>query len=176
MSRIGGFFPFPPNTLVIELGGGGAYYLPPGNWLVSTGFVTVLQWFNPLNEQWVGTIPSTDPTYLSSDGANYRLVNMSGIVQAANITNAGSGGTNGIGAAATGVSVSFGAAPANGQAASAYPIVGGALSSPTITQVGTGFVVPPLILIDPPPLGGIQAVAIATITTAGVLNAVSLIN
>jgi len=37
-------------------------------------------------------------------------------------------------------------------------------------------VVPPLILIDQPPLGGIQATAVATITAAGALASVTLVN
>ena len=34
------------------------------------------------------------------------------------------------------------------------------MAAPTITQAGSGFTKPPLIVIDPPPQGGIQATAI----------------
>jgi hypothetical protein len=100
---------------------------------------------------------------------------MSGVVSAVQITNAGSSGTNGIGSAATGTTIGFGSAPANGIAAQAYPIVGGKLSGLTITQAGSGFVFPPVLLIDAPPQGGIQATATCTIS-GGAINAVTLQN
>lgn len=172
--RIGGPVPFGQQEQQIALGPGGVMYLPPGNFLVTLGLVTVLQSFDPFALQWrTFGPPNMDEVPVESDGYNWRLINQSGIVVGASITNAGSGGVNGIGAAATGVNVTF-AAPAAGQAATAYPIVGGALSAPTITQAGSGFLVPPLILIDPPPFGGVQATAVATINAAGAINAVTL--
>jgi hypothetical protein len=36
-----------------------------------------------------------------------------------------------------------------------------------VTQAGSGFLVPPVLVIDPPPPGGIQATAIAVMTAAG---------
>jgi hypothetical protein len=175
--RIGGAFPFGQGAVPVGLGGGEQFYVPPGNYYVQLGSVTLLQAFDGVNQVWrnVG-FPGGNMQVLSCDGSNYRLVNMSGVIAAVNITNAGSGATvNGIGTAVNGVSIGFGAAPTNGIAASAYPIVGGKLSGLTIAAGGSGFVFPPVIVIDPPPQGGIQATATCTIS-AGAINAVTLQN
>ena len=175
MSRIGGLFPFPQqapanNDGVVALASGGVYTFPPGNYLVQTGPQTQLQWFDPIQQNWRSVGPQ-DATFnlVSSDGCNYRLINLSGVVIGSFITNAGSGGTNGIGSLATGATVTY-AAPASGLAlatAAGYVIVGGSVQAPTIAQPGSGFVMPPLITCDPPPPGGIQATAYATINSAG---------
>jgi hypothetical protein len=174
--RIGGAFPFGQGNVPVGLAGGEQWYVPPGNYYVQLGSVTVLQVFDAINQIWrnIG-FPGGNLQVMSADGFNYRLVNMSGVVAGVNITNAGSGGTNGIGTAATGTTIGFGAAPANGIAASAYPIVGGKLSGLTIANGGSGFVFPPVLLLDPPPIGGIQATATCTIS-AGAINAVTLQN
>jgi hypothetical protein len=184
MSRIGGVFPFsqqmPANgDGVIALPSGGIYMLPPGNFLLQLGTQTQCQSFDPNQLNWRGVqAASGEFTYISSDGTNYRLVNLSGVVLGASITAVGSGGTNGIGATATGAAVTF-AAPAAGGAlatATAYPIVGGSVAAPTITQPGSGLLVPPLLMCDPPPVGGIQATAVATISSAGAVTAVTMVN
>lgn len=175
--RVGGPTPYGVNGLAVALAAGGQFYIPAGNYKVTLGGQTMCEWFDPTTLCWrvVGQ-PHQQLFDLSCDGYNYRLVNASGVVVGAAITNAGSGATNGIGSTATGVAVSFGAAPANGQAASAYPIVGGAINTAiAITNGGSGFVVPPMLLIDPPPAGGIQATARCTIS-AGVINAVTVDN
>lgn len=183
MARIGGAFPFPlaqpqEGGGVIALASGQVFYCPAGEYLCSTGGQTVLQWYDPINQLWrvVGS-PNTQLRYINCDGFNYRLLNASGIVTGAAITNAGSGATNGVGTTATGVSVSFGAAPSNGVAATAYPIVGGAISTTiTITQAGSGFVTAPTIVIDPPQTaGGVQATAVCRIS-AGAIAAVTVLN
>ncbi|HWS65705.1 MAG TPA: hypothetical protein VN325_23345 [Steroidobacteraceae bacterium] len=176
--RLGGPFPFnPAGSFPVSLGGGQYFYIPPGNWLVSTGGQSVIQWWDPVLSTWRNICPAPTPgAALSTDGYNYRLINMSGVVQGAAITNAGSGGVNGIGPTQTGTSVSFAAPGGNGQTAKGYAIIGGSLPALSIAQAGSGFVVPPLILIDQPPLGGIQATAVATITAAGALASVTLVN
>jgi hypothetical protein len=184
MPRIGGAFPFPLAQVaegggVIMLPSGGVFYAPPGEWAVDTGAVTSIQWWDPIQQMWRGyQDPAGDGQYISSDGYNYRLINNSGVVTGALITAAGSGGTNGIGSVATGVTVTF-AAPVSGQVnqtATAYAIVGGSVQAPTIAQAGSGFLVPPLIVIDPPPPGGIQATAVATINAAGGISAITMVN
>lgn len=183
MSRIGGVFPFSQQMPAngdgeIPLPSGGIYLIPPGNYVPLTGSQTNLQWFDPNQLAWRVLFPTDTPVPISSDGTNYRLVNLSGVVVGASITNAGSGGTNGIGATATGVTVAFGAPAAGGAlaTATAYPIVGGSVAAPTITQGGSGFLVPPLLMADAPPVGGIQATAVATINSAGVVSAVTIVN
>src|SRR5262245_6344843 len=123
--RVGGAFPFPQNAVPIYLGQGEQCYVPEGNFLLTLGFATELQWFDPTDLIWRSYAqPLTQSIQIESDGYNWRLCNMSGVVVGGTITNAGSGGTNGIGATQTGVSVSFGAAPANGVAAAGYAVVG----------------------------------------------------
>ena len=184
MARIGGAFPLPfpivqaANGAVI-LGGGGVFYPPAGNYFLSLGDVTALQYFDGQSQQWrVLGAPDSPPMFVSVDGYNFRLLNMSGIITGAAITNAGTGGTNGIGSVATGVNIAFAAPAAGGAPATAtgYAIVGGSVQAPTITQAGQGFLVPPLVVIDPPAPGGIQATAIATITAAGALNSIVMQN
>ena len=184
MSRIGGAFPFPLAQVgegggVITLPSGGIWYPPAGEWLVTTGSQTLLQYFDPINQIWRGVQqPLVQAQYISTDGVNYRAQNVSGTVAGALITSAGSGATNGIGTAATGVSVTF-TAPASGQAnqtATAYPIIGGSVQAPTIANAGSGFLVPPVIVIDAPPSGGVQATAVCTINSAGGISAVTMVN
>src|SRR6266852_1310377 len=142
MAQMRGFFPLPfgsPQATgaanVVTLASGQTYVLPPGEWALTTGSQTIVQWFDPDNYQWRNMSGPTSFEQISSDGANYRLVNWSGIVQGANITNAGSGGTNGIGTIQTGSTVTFGA-----------PAAGGA------TATAQGYVVVPLFYIIPQPM------------------------
>jgi len=175
--RIGGAFQFGQGNVPVGLAGGEQWYVPPGNYYINLGNVTLLQVFDGINDVWrnIG-YPGGNVQVTSADGANYRLVNMSGCIAGVSITNAGSGATvNGIGSAVNGVTIGFGAAPANGIAAQAYAITGGKLSGLTIAAGGSGFVFPPVLLIDPPPSGGIQATATCTIS-GGAINAVTLQN
>ena len=184
MARIGGAFPFPTAQVnegggVIQLPSGGIWYFPAGQYLATTGAVSAVQWFDPILQGWRSWgEPTVTSQYISCDGYNYRLLNASGIVAGAAITAAGAGGTNGIGSVATGVSLAF-TAPVSGQAnqtATGYPIVGGSVAAPTIVQAGSGFLSPPLIVIDPPPPGGIQATAVATLNAAGGISAIAMVN
>lgn len=176
--RLGGNFPLGQTAIPVPLPSGGIFTPPAGNYLVTTGLVTVLQYFDPTLLEWrVYAQPGAEAMPVAMDGANWRLVNMSGVVIDASITNAGSGAVNGIGAAATGVAVSFGAAPTGGVAAAGYAIVGGSINTTiTITNGGSGFLVPPLLLIDPPPPGGIQATAVVSALTAGAISGVTVTN
>jgi hypothetical protein len=184
MSRVGGQFPFPQQAPangdgIITLPSGGIYTFPPGNYAVQCGGQTQLQTFDPNQLAWRG-LQSPDGTFnfCSVDGCNFRLVNLSGVCIGAVITNAGLGGTNGIGTIATGTAISF-SAPVSGltaATATAYPIVGGSVQAPTITQGGSGFIMPPLVICDAPPVGGIQATAIATINSSGAVATVVMQN
>ena len=182
MSQIRGVFPLPftspqingvPNVLTLP--SGGIYYPPPGTYLINTGGQTICQWWDPTNAIWRNYAGPETLAQISCDGTNYRLVNMSGVVVGANITNAGSGGTNGIGPTQTGATVAFAAPAAGGVTATAqgYAVVGGSVPAPTVTQGGSGFLVPPIVCCDPPPPGGVQATFTAVITSAGVLSTVT---
>lgn len=180
MARIGGAFPFPIAQVQeggsrIALASGGTFYPGPGSFLLQTGANTVLEWFDPNDQTWRTLVPASNGDFVAADGVNYRFRNTTGIVTATAITGAGSAGTNGIGTVATGVNVAVTAAPAGGQTAVIVPIVGGSVAAPTITQAGSGFLVPPLIVIDPPPLGGIQATAVASINSSGAITAITMV-
>jgi hypothetical protein len=184
MAQMRGQFPFPPTApqiqgmgAVIALASGQAYYPPQGNYLVETGDVTVLQWYDPQNNMWRTYCQSGELTTFSTDGGNYRLVNMSGCIVGASITNAGSGGVNGIGPVQTGTTLTFAAGGTGaGLTAQGYAIVGGSVPVPTINNGGSGFLVPPLIFCDPPPQGGVQATFTATISAGGVITAINQVN
>jgi hypothetical protein len=181
MSRIGGIFPFPFETPqtgdgTYSLAGGGVYVPPAGDWQVVCDANTQLQWFNPNTLVWQPSTAGAAFQQVSTDPANFRIINTTGTVTGTTITGAGTGATNGIGTTATGVTLVFTASPVGAIAtAVAFPIVGGSVQAPTITQGGSGFLAPPLIMIDPPPAGGIQATAVATISSAGVVTAITMV-
>jgi hypothetical protein len=185
MAQMRGVFPLPPSAPqltgtpdVVVLQPGGTYTIPPGEYLTTTGGQTVIQWWDQLGAIWRNYAGPNTWEQISSDGANYRLVNLSGVVVGGSITNAGSGGTNGIGPNQTGSTISWTAPAAGGLGSTAqgYVIVGGTVPAPTVTQGGSGFLVPPLITCDPPPPGGIQATFTSTISAAGVLTGVTQVN
>jgi hypothetical protein len=185
MAQMRGYFPLPSgspqNTGIPEavlLIPGGIYYPPSGEYVITTGGQTVIEWWDPTNAIWRNYAGPNTFEQISADGANYRLVNLSGCAVGALITNAGSGGVNGIGPNQTGSTVAFGAPAAGGVTATAqgYVIVGGTVPAPTVTQGGSGFLVPPLIVCDPPPAGGVQATFTSTISAAGVLTGVAQVN
>jgi hypothetical protein len=185
MAQMRGVFPLPLGGLqvagspeVVVLPSGGIYQVPAGEYLTTTGGQTVIQWWDPNGAIWRNYAGPNTWEQISCDGTNFRLVNMSGVCVGANITNAGSGGTNGIGPNQTGATVSFAAPAAGGALATAqgYAIVGGSVPAPTVTQGGSGFVAPPLIACDPPPVGGIQATFTSTISAAGGITGIAQVN
>jgi len=182
MARIGGAFPLPlaqvqEGGASIELASGGVFYPPSGEYLLTLGTGCVAQYWDPVAQQWRTFCPAGSGCFVSFDGYNFRLLNTTGIVSSMAITGAGTGGTNGIGFAATGAAAAIAASDTTGGAgATAYVIVGGSVAAPTITQAGSGFVVPPLVVIDPPPAGGIQATAIAALTAGGGIASITMEN
>lgn len=179
MAQIRGFFPLPftspqntqcPNVLTLV--GGQTFTPPAGEYLIQTGDQTCIQVWDASNALWRNYAPPMSITQLSMDGANYRLINLSGCVVGASITAAGTTGTNGIGPLQSSAVVAF-TAPASGRAAQGYGIVGGSVPAPTVTQAGSGFLVPPIVCCDPPPQGGIQATFTCTLTSGGGINTVT---
>src|SRR5215472_19349177 len=101
--RIGGSTPFNPSgAFPVALGPGSYSYIPPGNYLCSLGAQTCVEWWDPVQSAWRVVAWPNEQFPISVDGYNYRLINRSGVVVGASITNAGSGGTNGIGPTQTG--------------------------------------------------------------------------
>ena len=182
MAQMRGVFPLPFTSpqvtgtpAEITLPSGGQWYPPPGNYLITTGSQTIVQWWDPNGAIWRQYSGPETMAQIATDGTNYRLLNNSGTCVGASITNAGSGGVNGIGPIQTGSTVTFAAPAAGGVTATAqgYVVVGGTVPAPTVTQGGSGFLVPPTIVCDPPPVGGVQATFTSTISAAGVITGVT---
>lgn len=160
-------------TNAINLAAGECVVMPAGTFYISPGAVTAIQWLDPVSQFWrtVGATSYAGGFNLDSDGGNLRLANLSGCPIGALITNAGTGYTNGIGTAATGLTIT----PSAGGSVW-VPVVGGAINSTiTITTAGTNYSFPPLLIISAPPAGGIQATATCTVS-AGAINAVTVTN
>jgi len=173
MARLGGQFPFPlaqvaEGTTRLTLGSGASFVLPPNQYLVVLDANSVLEYWDPQAATWQILYPHSTSGDVTSDGCNYRVRNDSGSLGPVVLgTNNSTGYTNGIGPVQTGATIGVPAAPTVLQTGSAYIIVGGAVAAPTVTQAGSGFTAPPMIFIDPPPIGGIQASAHATLTAGG---------
>jgi hypothetical protein len=180
MARTGGLFPFPQANVAeggsrIDLASGGVFVLPGNQYLIVTDASTQVQAWDPILTSWLTLVANSQEGDITADGCNYRLFNNTGTISAGVIANGTAAGlTNGIGPI-TGVTAAISAAPAGGVTGTAYVIVGGAVAAPTVTQAGSGFTIPPLIVIDPPPTGGIQATAHA-VMTAGTIASIAIDN
>ena len=119
-----------------------------------------LQAYDPVTQTWRAVGSSNEGSFIEtvwSDGLNYRIANQTGCPVGALLTNAGSGYTS-----APTVTPSAGGSIWKA-------IVGGALSTTvTITNGGIGYTYPPIVLIQNPPNGGIQATAYCTLTSGSV--------
>jgi hypothetical protein len=147
--------------------------LPAGTFYVSPGPVTSLQWLDPVTTVWrtINATPNAGGFYIDADSGNYRLANLTGTVIGAVITNAGSGYVNGIGTAATGLTIT----PSAGGSVW-VPVVGGVNNGTvTITAGGSNYSFAPTIVCSAPPTGGIPMTAVCTVA-AGAINAVSVTN
>lgn len=165
-----------PGEVVLQ--SGGLWLFPAGEYLVTCGPNTVVQYFNPLKRCWVPTsLPSPGLVqWVSADGGNYRLYNVSGTVISVTVGGAGSGGTNGIGPVETGTAIAFAAATPPGVTAEGYVIIGGTVPAPTVTLPGQDFLVPPVICCDPPPDGGLQATFVCELNTTGGIASVTQVD
>jgi len=167
----------------INLPSGDVYLIPSGQYQMILGNYTTLQMFDPATQIWRNAVPCAQAgaTLVSSDGANFRLANITGTVQGVVITNAGTGYTNGIYPAGTQLgtaaspSVTF-AAGGGSVLATGNVIVGGAINTTvTITTAGSGYTKAPILVVSAPPAGGVPATMTCTIS-GGAINAVTVTN
>jgi hypothetical protein len=157
------------------LPGGSAYNIPSGRWLVNLGALSILQEYNPVTGSWnsidtgangaatlsqgaTGTVGTT----IFSDGNNYRVLNPTGLPFKAT-----PGGT------LTGYTSGPPTLTASAGGAVLKAIVGGAVSSFTVTNGGSNYTYPPIVLISSPPNSGIQATAYATLS-GGAVSTITL--
>lgn len=168
------FYPFvlynapqDPSSNVMTLNSGSTFNIPAGNFMIDLGPTLVFQFLDPVNNIW--ELPRTG--YMGrlqqpfSDGYTSRIANLTGCPVCAVITNAGSGYPT------TGTTVT-----ASGTGGSTWQaVVGGQLSVSTVSVVGGGYGVPPIVMIPPPPSPGVQATGYATIQS-GTIASVTLDN
>lgn len=133
--------------------------LARGRWMVWLGPYAVLQMLDPVTQMWRITATSMpSPLLVDSDGFNFRVANLTGCAVGAIVTAKGSGYAQ---ATTT-------AMPASGNS-EWQPIIGGAIgTSVSISAAGAGYGVAPLVLIPPPPPPGVQATAVAVISSGSV--------
>jgi len=151
----------------ITLTAGQTALIPAGSWFIVPGPYTYLQFLDPVSGLWrnVAQMNGNCAQPVSSDGANFRLANLSGCAAGAVVTNAGSGYTS-----APTVTASAGG--------SLWRAIVGGLVNTTATvpsQAGANYTYPPICIIAPPPAGGIQATAVATIS-GGAVNGITITN
>lgn len=183
-SRMGaGAFDQTHTPIPVALNSGGLFMIPSGQYMVMPGPFTFLQWFDAATQIWRNTgTPTLGSTFpITSDGYNFRLANLTGCMVGASLTTAGSGLTNGIYPAGTGTGVATNptvtvSAGGGNVTATCNLIVGGAINSTiAITTAGAGYTRPPVLKISAPPVGGVPATAVCTLT-AGAIGSVTVTN
>lgn len=164
-------------TNSLSLTAGETWLIPAGTWMVYPGPYTFVQELDP-----VTNVYRTRPTaatvnqFVESDGANWRLANTTGCVVGAVITTATcTGSTNGIGSAINGVTCT-----ASSGGSVWTTIIGGAISATIATATasnttaGSGYTYPPIVIIDAPPQGGLQATAFCSLSGGSTVTAASI--
>jgi hypothetical protein len=155
-------------TTAYALEAGAAYLVPSGWWQFEGGPYCSLQEMDTRLGIWVpigndSCSPlGSSSRYIHSDGVNFRIVNQSGCVIGALLTNAGSGYTS----APTVTDATTGA--------TYQAIVGGAVNTTvTVTNGGSNYTYPPFVQIQSPANPGIQATGYCTLS-AGAVTSVTI--
>lgn len=153
------------NTNVIALQAGTTTLVPPGVQNLVLGKYTTLQTPDPITGIWRGIGGGQvggSSIQVRSAGQNYRLANQTGCIIGVNVTTAGTGYT--IPPTITSASK-----------ATFQAILGSVVSSYTVTNGGSNYLYPPIVMVAAPPQPGIQATAYATLT-AGVVTSITFID
>lgn len=172
-------YPFPLSngnnqapTNEVSLAAGQSVIIPPGEWICNPGKYGVLQYQDPVNQpnisQYVGvwrTVRAQRGTFqVRSDGVNYRILNPLGVPVAAIVTKGGANYTQ------AGTTVTASSGNSTWQA-----IIGGRVSL-SLTAFGSGYGVAPVVNIVSPAGPAVAATAVATISTNGRVDSITLIN
>src|ERR1700761_1880777 len=82
-----------PHSIVLQ--SGGIWIVPQGQFRLKVDYQSALQWYDYDSGQWRNKDAEAPGgwTEVSSDGTNYRVINLSGTIQGAKITAAGTGYT-----------------------------------------------------------------------------------
>jgi hypothetical protein len=179
--------PADTGTNQLALSPGDSFVVPAGDYSIGLGMYLVLQFLDPITNTWftpAGSAWNRGMIFLSSDGFNVRIANLTGCVISASIINGGTGYVQ-----ATTTITAIGAFITGGAAPTILPIVGGAIGltgtfTVDVPTKGAGYGVAPIVIIPPPPpsfanangVGGIQAAAIAVLGASGSIASISIIN
>lgn len=154
----------PGNTVMLQPGEN--VVIPPGNYLIDPGLYSFIQFYDPLTTGWrTQNSSSRGLRQIVSDGFNVRVANLLGCPVGAIVTDGGDGDW---------VQSTTTVTPSVGNS-TWQAIVGGMCSVVSIASAGSGYGIPPLVLIDAPPSPGVQATAYASIQT-GTVSGVTLTN
>jgi hypothetical protein len=161
--------PYDASSNRVGLAPGESLVIPAGDWYITMGFYLVIQHLDPVTNTWVfgqGGGYERGMTWVKSDGFNVRIANMTGCPIDGTVVQYGGGWVQ----ASTTITV------AGGGGSTWLPIVGGQLGTASVTSVGAGYGVAPLVFIPPPPpapnnangVGGKQASGYAAISSGTV--------
>jgi hypothetical protein len=177
-----------PSSNRITLNQGDTFVVPAGDFFIGLGAYLVLRFLDPVTNTWVmasGTAFNRGVAFVTSDGYNVQIANLTGCVVGASITNAGSSYVQG----STTITAS-GAGFQTGVAVPTFaPIIGGQLGltgtfTIDVPTKGAGYGIAPIVMIPPPPpaqsnangVGGVPATAYAVLGASGSIAAISLTN
>ena len=157
------------NTNDFSLAPGEALPVPAGSFIITLGKYCSLQYLDPVTQAWTllrDWNNNNSTLQVRSDGYNVRVVNLTGCVCGATITNGGDGnyvqGT-------TTVTPSVGTS-------TWQPIIGGLVNTTvSVTAVGKNYGIAPLVFIAPPPYPGLQATGVAVISS-GTISSITVTN
>lgn len=159
---------FNVSTNDIALAPGESVVLPAGELFVTTGKYSSLQYLDPVTNIWTMIRSGNNVSshhYIRSDGFNIRVANLTGCAVGASVTASSAGYSQ----ATTTVS------PSTGNS-TWLPIVGGAINATiSITAVGAGYGMAPIVFFDAPPSPGVQATGIAAIS-GGTVTSITVTN
>ncbi len=163
--------PFTPGNNQVTLAPGQSIQLPAGDWFYDLGKYSILEILDPVESGatptniagvWRPIRTQRGTGTVRSDGNNYRISNLLGCPVGAVITNGGS----------SYVQASTTVTPSTGNS-TWQAIVGGRVSNISLTALGAGYGVAPLVFIPAPPAPGIAAAAYATIS-GGALTGITI--
>lgn len=160
----------------IGLAAGDALTLPAGDWYLTGGNYSVMQYLDPLTNSWsMGSdcAWTGGVRFIKSDGFTSRIANMTACPIGAEVTNGGSNYVQG----------STTVTPTTGNSTWS-PIVGGQLSITSLSVNGSGYGIAPLVFIAAPPgpsnnsnsVGGMAAFGYSTINAGGCVTTITLLN
>ena len=167
-----GQLPSPNLPVSFSLAAGASWTVPNGIFAIRTGAQTSIQAYDPVTGLWrsLSPHPGDNATQVFSDGTNYRVINVSGTIQGVKISNAGTSYTQST------TTATF-AAPASGNTAKGYPVVGGSLTF-AVTTGGSGYTNPVLTVSNPVTLGGtpgyIVPAKIRATLSSGAISAITV--